>query len=78
MISNRLDLLTDYPFPRLDALLEGLPLPAGVTAANPMWIGEPRHAVPELVKAPLASRFSDYNRYPPIEGTRGLREASAA
>ena len=78
MISDRLDLLTDYPFPRLDALLEGLPLPAGVTQANPMWIGEPKHAVPELVKAPLASRFADYNRYPPIEGTPGLREAIAA
>ena len=78
MLSDRLDRLTDYPFPRLDALLEGLPLPAGVTAANPMWIGEPKHAVPELIREPLASRFSDLNRYPPIEGTPGLREAIAA
>ncbi len=78
MISDRLDQLTDYPFPRLDALLAGMALPEGVSAANPMWIGEPKHAVPDLVKAPLATHFADYNRYPPIEGTPGLREAIAA
>lgn len=47
MISDRLDELTDYPFPRLDALIADLPLPAGETAI-PMWMGEPKHGVPSI------------------------------
>ena len=77
MISDRLDELTDYPFPRLDALIADLEPPAGETPML-MWIGEPRHGVPEIARAPLASRFDDYGRYPPVEGTPGLRDAIAA
>lgn len=77
MISDRLDELTDYPFPRLDALIADLPLPAGETAI-PMWMGEPKHGVPEIARDALASRFDDYGRYPPIEGTPGLRDAITA
>ena len=77
MISDRLDELTDYPFPRLDALIADLPLPDGETAI-PMWMGEPKHGVPEIARDALASRFDDYGRYPPIEGTPGLREAITA
>ena len=77
MISDRLDALTDYPFPRLDALIADLPLPDGETAI-PMWMGEPKHGVPEIARGALASRFDDYGRYPPIEGTPGLRAAITA
>ena len=79
MISERLERLADYPFARLDRLLAGLALPAGMSEPIHMSIGEPRHAVPaDLVAAPLASGLESYNRYPPVRGTASLREAIAA
>jgi len=77
MISDRLDELTDYPFPRLDALIADLALPAGEEPIL-MWIGEPKHGVPQIARAPLAGRIDDYGRYPPVEGTPGLRAAISA
>ena len=73
MISDKLDDLQDYPFWRLNALIRDIPLPDGETEAVPMWIGEPKHGVPEIVREALASNFDGYGIYPPIEGTPGLR-----
>ena len=73
MISDKLDDLQDYPFWRMNALVRDIPLPDGHERAIPMWIGEPRHGVPEIARAPLRGSFEGYGIYPPIEGTPSLR-----
>lgn len=70
----RLDLLDDYPFRRLDRLLEGPPGAAPVV----MSIGEPRHPPPALLAETLARHADGWGRYPPTGGTPELREACAA
>ena len=77
MISDKLDDLQDYPFWRMNALVGDIPLPDGHDAAIPMWIGEPRHGVPEIARAPLRGSFEGYGVYPPIEGTPSLRRVMA-
>ena len=78
MISDRLESLQDYPFWRMNALVKDIPLPDGHCEAIPMWIGEPRHGVPEIARKTLAGSFEGYGRYPPVEGTPGLRRVMAA
>jgi len=78
VISDKLDDLQDYPFWRLNALLEGIPLPEGETEAIPMWIGEPRHGVPGIARAPLQGSFDGYGIYPPVEGTPAVRRTMTA
>ncbi len=78
MISDRLETLKEYPFRRMNALIKDVPLPEGSSEAIAMWIGEPRHGVPEIARQPLADSFADYSRYPPVEGTPGLRRTMAA
>ena len=78
MISDRLETLKEYPFRRMNALIKDIPLPDGNGEAIAMWIGEPRHGVPEIARQPLSDSFAEYSRYPPVEGTPGLRRAMAA
>ncbi len=78
MISDKLDSLQDYPFWRMNDLVRGVPLPEALGEAIPMWIGEPRHGVPEIVREALAGSFEAYGRYPPVEGTPRLRQILAA
>ena len=78
MISDRLESLHDYPFWRMNALVKDIPLPDGHSEAIPMWIGEPRHGVPEIARETLAGSFEGYGRYPPVEGTPSLRRVMAA
>ena len=78
MISDRLESLKEYPFRRMNALIEDIPLPDGRGEAIAMWIGEPRHGVPEIARPPLTDAYADYGRYPPVEGTPGLRRTIAA
>jgi len=77
MISDKLDDLQDYPFWRMNALVRDIPLPPGQDAAIPMWIGEPKHGVPEIAREPLQGSFEGYGIYPPIEGTPQLRRVMA-
>ncbi|SET50629.1 aminotransferase class I/II-fold pyridoxal phosphate-dependent enzyme [Oceanicella actignis] len=67
--------LPDYAFPRLRALLDAH-APGGPVLA--MSIGEPRHPPPPFVAETLARHADEYGRYPPNEGTPGLRDAIAA
>jgi N-succinyldiaminopimelate aminotransferase len=76
MINAHLEKLTDYPFGRLNALLEGCTPPPGATPLA-LSVGEPQHAPPPLVDAVLAESRDGWNRYPPIAGTDRLREAAA-
>lgn len=72
MRNPRLDHLTDYPFRRLAALLDGI-APRGKPLA--LSIGEPRHAPPDFVPRILAEAAEGWGRYPPMAGTPELRAA---
>jgi len=70
MLNRRLDQLSEYPFQRLAALLDG------IEPGQPpivMSIGEPQHAVPDLVGTTLAAHGAGWGKYPPIAGTPELR-----
>ncbi|MCA1941378.1 MAG: aminotransferase class I/II-fold pyridoxal phosphate-dependent enzyme [Caenispirillum bisanense] len=73
--NQRLDLLTDYPFQRLAALLEDVTPPAD--GGLVMSIGEPQHAAPALL-AETVAKTGGWNRYPPVAGTPELRGSIAA
>lgn len=77
MYNTRLDGLTDYPFQRLTALLEGVE-PASGYEPIIMSIGEPRHAPPKFLNEALASNPSDWGKYPPTAGTPAYRRTVAA
>lgn len=73
MFNERFDLLTDYPFDRLRALLDPItppPLPPLV-----MSIGEPQHEAPSFLREVLAANVGLWNRYPPTNGTPEFRSA---
>jgi len=74
MTTRRFSDLPEYAFPRLRALLEPHE-PGGNEIA--MSIGEPQHALPPLLAETLAKYAHLYNKYPPIDGTPGWREAVA-
>ncbi len=67
--------LPAYAFPRLQALLDGIP-PGGVPL--PMSLGEPKHPFPEWVPGIIAEAAAEFSRYPPNEGAPELLEAIAA
>jgi aspartate/methionine/tyrosine aminotransferase len=71
----RFEDLPEYAFPRLRALLDASPPGAAPVA---MSIGEPTHPYPDFVREALAGAAEGWGRYPPNEGTPGLRAAIAA
>lgn len=76
MLNPLIDRLTDYPFDRLRALLDGIPPPQGMRPLI-LSVGEPRHAPPPMVAETLARHAADWGRYPPVEGTPEFRRAVA-
>lgn len=72
---SRFSAMPDYAFPRLRALLDAHE-PGGAPIA--MSLGEPQHAPPDFIAGILAENVAEYRRYPPNEGTEGLRSAAAA
>ncbi|WP_142850625.1 aminotransferase class I/II-fold pyridoxal phosphate-dependent enzyme, partial [Telmatospirillum sp. J64-1] len=77
MFNDRLDLLTDYPFQRLTALLAGIEPDAAAGAPMVMSIGEPQHAPPAFVPAILTEQAAGWGKYPPMAGTPDFRSAVA-
>lgn len=75
MLNPRLDQLSEYPFQRLAALIDGIE-PGRAPLA--MSIGEPQHPVPALVGEVLAANTAGWGKYPPVAGTPDLRAAIAA
>lgn len=72
--SDRLDLLRNYPFRRLAALLDGLePLLAPIQ----LQIGEPQNAVPDLVAPAVAQNMHLMGKYPSPGGAPGYLDAVA-
>ena len=72
MLNPRLAELSDYPFDRLRALLDGLP-PGGEPIL--LSVGEPRHPPPPMLGEVLARHADEWDRYPPVEGTADFRRA---
>ncbi|MGH1355653.1 MAG: aminotransferase class I/II-fold pyridoxal phosphate-dependent enzyme [Thalassovita sp.] len=72
MFPERFSNLPAYAFPRLRALLD-VHEPGGPVAH--MTIGEPRHAMPDFVATILAENIEGFAKYPPNDGTPGLRGA---
>lgn len=66
--------LPPYAFPRLRALLDGV-APGGAPIG--MTIGEPTHDPPAFLPEILAETSAGFGRYPPNDGTPGLRAAIA-
>lgn len=75
MLPERLTTLPEYAFPRLRQLLDGIE--PGKPAVD-FSIGEPKHAPPEFLRDILDRSFSDYTRYPPIDGAESWRDAVRA
>ncbi len=72
--SSRFDGLPDSPFPRLNALIEG------IEPGKPplvMSLGEPQHAFPPFVMEEIARNAALFGKYPPIIGTAEFRTAAA-
>lgn len=72
--SSRFDSLPDSPFPRLNALIEG------VEPGKPplvMSLGEPQHAFPAFVMEEISRNSALFGKYPPIIGTPDFRAAAA-
>lgn len=77
MGEDALNLLGDFPFKRLAALLEGLEPPTD-RAPILMQIGEPQAAVPESVMREIAASADLFGRYPAPAGAADHRRAIAA
>ncbi|HIJ63159.1 MAG TPA: aminotransferase class I/II-fold pyridoxal phosphate-dependent enzyme, partial [Rhodospirillaceae bacterium] len=74
MLNRRLDLLIDYPFQRLAALLAG---PPGAEPLS-MALGEPQHPLPPMVAGIIADSAASFGKYPPLNGTPEFRAVAAA
>jgi N-succinyldiaminopimelate aminotransferase len=75
-INERLDDLGDNPFTRLNALLKDV-VPRSNERPLILSVGEPQHAPPAWVADIITARASDWNRYPPIQGSEEFRAAAA-
>ena len=72
---NRFETLPDGPFPRLNALIEGI---APGKPPIVMSLGEPQHPFPAFVSETIAAHAKEFGKYPPISGTPDFRTAVAA
>lgn len=76
MAENRLASLFDYPYRRLNALMEGVTPPADMQQII-VHIGEPQGAPPPMIAKLVAENEPLWGRYPPPNGTPDYRKAAA-
>lgn len=76
MGQDKLEAMGDFPFARLNRLLDGVAPPDDL-APIAMQIGEPQAAVPDHVMADIAARADLFGRYPPPPGSDAYRGAVA-
>ena len=71
---SRFDGLPDSPFPRLNALIEGVQ-----PGMDPiiMSLGEPQHPFPDFITRTIVENAQSFGKYPPIIGTPEFRAAVA-
>ncbi len=77
MAEGRLSSLFDYPYRRLNALMEGVLPPEGVVPI-PVHIGEPQGAPPPMIARIVAESEALWGRYPPPAGSPEYRRAAAS
>ena len=72
--NERLELLNDYPFQRLNNLLKNTKT---INSRKPiiLSIGEPRHPPPNFIKEIINKNFSKWKNYPPTLGMQKLNNA---
>jgi N-succinyldiaminopimelate aminotransferase len=75
-LNPRLELLQNYPFQRLNALLADHQPPAG-TRPVLLHIGEPKHPTPAFIRETLVANLDGLSVYPATLGTDALRQAIA-
>jgi N-succinyldiaminopimelate aminotransferase len=75
-VNPDLERLQPYPFQKLNALLEGV-TPDPARKVIPLYIGEPKHPTPELIKRALVEGLDGLAAYPLTIGTPELRGAIA-
>ena len=75
-MNPRLELLQNYPFQRLAALLAGHAPPAGLSPVA-LHIGEPKHPTPAFIRDTLVAGLDGLSVYPATLGTDALRQAIA-
>lgn len=69
---SRFDALPDSPFPRLNALIEG------IEPGKPpliLSLGEPQHPFPDFVLDEINANAALFGKYPPIMGTPEFRKS---
>lgn len=76
MLNSNLEILSDYPFQRLRALLDSQPTSHGLAPIN-LSVGEPQHPLPNIVPAALTRDLSALSRYPTANGSPAFRLACA-
>jgi aspartate/methionine/tyrosine aminotransferase len=76
MLNNRLELLSDYAFTKLNNLLAPISPRANLPPVI-MSVGDPQHAPPAFVHEIIAGNPDAWNRYPPVNGTPEFRAAAA-
>ena len=75
MYPERFSNLPPYAFPRLRALLAGIPAGGPVMS---MTIGEPQHAFPSWIAPIIAEEMAGFGKYPANDGLPVLRAEIAA
>ena len=76
-MNQRLAALHEYPFTKLNRLLDGVKANADKSAIS-LAIGEPQHAPPACLVDALKANVDALNRYPTTSGEVTLRQAIAA
>ena len=73
-MTTKLASLPPYPFPRVDALLDGIK-----PGMEPLIlsVGEPQHQPPGYITDILAAHAASWNKYPTVNGIPDLRRAIA-
>lgn len=75
MLNNRLELLSDYAFTKLNKLVEPVQ-PKPNLPPIVMSIGDPQHPPPPFVREIIGRHAESWGRYPPINGTPQFRAAA--
>src|ERR1041385_5117267 len=76
MLNNRLELLSDYAFTKLNNLVAPISPRANLPPVI-MSVGDPQHAPPDFVHEIISGRPDAWHSYPPVNGTPPFRAAAA-
>ena len=75
-MNSHLQQLKPYPFARLREAMQGITPPAHLCEI-PLYIGEPKHPTPQIIKDALINSLDELSKYPLTLGLPELRQACA-